>query len=40
MYMYLTGILATPTWFDVSDLQSVNMNIRLKIPSFKIKNRY
>jgi len=30
----LKGILATPTWFDVSDLQSVNMNIRKKLDLF------
>jgi len=30
----LKGILATPTWFDVSELQSVNMNIRKKLDLF------
>lgn len=30
----LKGILATPTWYNVSDLQSVNMNIRKKIDLF------
>jgi len=30
----LKGILATPTWFNVGDLQSVNMNIRKKLDLF------